>query len=128
MKTVITLMSCFVILCGCQLWFANIGGAAEAEVKIEPLPDPILAPLPLRTGYSTLPGWSAGYRNKFDSDTHDLSKLRLFLKRKSRSGHIIKLGWERQTGAFPNFFKAGTINGASFNNTGIFIIEQEIKF
>ena len=121
-------MSCFIILCGCQLWFANIGGAAEAEVKIEPLPDPILAPLPLRTGYSTLPGWSAGYRYKFDSDTHDLSKLRLFLKRKSRGGHIIKLGWERQTGAFPNFFKSGTINGASFNNTGIFFIEQEIKF
>ena len=128
MKTVITLMSCFVILCGCQLWFANLGSAEEPKVKIEPLPDPVLAPLPLRTGYSTLPGWSAGYRYKFDSDTHDLSKLRLFLKRKSRAGHIIKLGWERQRGAFPNFFKSGTINGASFNNTGIFFIEQEIKF
>ena len=59
-------------------------------------------------------------------DTQDLSRVRLFIKRKSRAGHIIKMAWERQTGAIPNFFKSGTINGASFNNTGIFFIEQEI--
>ena len=123
MKAIITLLSCLFIISGCQLWFTNLSAAEEITID-----DSTLAPLPLRTGYSTLPGWSAGYRYKFDSDTHDLSKLRLFLKRKSSAGHIVKLGWERQTGAFPNFFKSGTINGSSFNNTGIFFIEQEIKF
>ena len=123
MKTIITLISCLFIISGCQLWFAN--SSAAEEIKID---DSILAPLPLRTGFSTLPGWSAGYRYSFDVDTHDLSKLRLFLKRKSRAGHTVKLGWERQTGTFANFFKSGTINGASFNNTGIFFVEQEIKF
>ena len=128
MKTVIALISCLFLISGCQLWFANLSTAAEAEVKIEPLADPILAPLPDRNGYSTLPGWSGGYRYTFDVDTQDLSRVRLFIKRKSRAGHIVKMGWERQTGAIPNFFKSGTINGASFNNTGIFFIEQEIKF
>ena len=55
-------------------------------------------------------------------------KLRLFVKRKSHAGHVIKFGWERQTGAVPNFFKYGTIDGVSLNNTGILFIEQEYKF
>ena len=68
---------CAFILCA---WF--ICNPVEAqEVKIEPLPDPVLlAPLPDRRGYSTLPGWSAGYRFDFNLDTKDLSKLRLFMK------------------------------------------------
>jgi len=86
-----------------------------------------MAPLPER-GYSTLPGWSAGYRYNFNVDTQNLSKLRLFAKRKSRDGHIVKFGWERQTGAVPNFFKYGTIDGVSLDNTGIIFIEQEYKF
>ena len=103
--------------------------AQSQEVKIEPLPDPVLlAPLPDRRGYSTLPGWSAGYRFDFNIDTKGLSKLRLFMKRKSQAGHIVKFGWERQTGVYPNFFKTGTIDGISFNNTGIVFLEQEIKF
>tara|TARA_Y100000310_G_C20103099_1_gene543672 strand:- start:19 stop:390 length:372 start_codon:yes stop_codon:yes gene_type:complete len=116
---------CTFILCA---WF--ICNPVEAqEVKIEPLPDPVLlAPLPDRRGYSTLPGWSAGYRFDFNLDTKDLSKLRLFMKRKSQAGHIVKFGWERQTGAYPNFFKSGTIDGIPFNNTGIVFLEQEIKF
>ena len=108
----------------------SIGIPAQSqEVKIEPLPDPVLlAPLPDRRGYSTLPGWSAGYRFDFNIDTKGLSKLRLFMKRKSRAGHIVKFGWERQTGVYPNLFKTGTIDGISFNNTGIVFLEQEIKF
>ena len=103
--------------------------AQSQEVKIEPLPDPVLlAPLPDRRGYSTLPGWSAGYRFDFNIDTKGLSKLRLFMKRKSQAGHIVKFGWERQTGVYPNLFKTGTIDGISFNNTGIVFLEQEIKF
>ena len=31
-------------------------------------------------GFSTLPGWSAGYRYYFDLDDHDDDKLRLFGK------------------------------------------------
>ena len=126
MKIISIILACMFTLVACD-WFVSKPAEAQ-EVKIEPLEAPALAPLPDRRGYSTLPGWSAGYRYNFNVDTQNLSGLRLFVKRKSTAGHIVKLGWERQTGAFPNFFKSGTINGASFNNTGIFFIEQEIKF
>ena len=127
MKIISIILMCILTLVGCE--FLTYKLAHAQEVKIEPLPDPVLlAPLPDRRGYSTLPGWSAGYRFDFNIDTKDLSKLRLFMKRKSQAGHIVKFGWERQTGVYPNFFKTGTIDGISFNNTGIVFLEQEIKF
>ena len=47
-----------------------------------------------KKGYSTLPGWSAGYRYFFDLDDNDNDddKLRLFGKYKQRSGNVIKFG------------------------------------
>jgi len=99
---------------------------APVIVKDLPLPLP-LAPLPHR-GYSTLPGWSAGYRYNFNADNNSLTSLRLFLKRKTRVGHSFKVAWERQTGIVPNFFKTGTVDGVLFNRTGTFFVEQEIKF
>ena len=126
MKIISIILACVFILVVCD-WFIGIPAQSE-EVKIESLPNPELAPLPNRNGYSTLPGWSAGYRFDFNVDTQELSKLRLFMKRKSRVGHIVKFGWERQTGTWPNFFKSGTINGVPLNNIGVVFIEQEIKF
>ena len=126
MKIVAVILACLFMITACDLFI--LAPAIAEEVKIEPLPDPVFAPLPDRTGYSTLPGWSAGYRYNFDVDIQELSKVRLFIKRKSKSGHIIKFAWERQTGEFPNFFKSGTIEGRSLNKTGAFFIEHEIKF
>ena len=83
---------------------------------------------PKKKGFSTLPGWSAGYRYNFDADDNSATRLRLFLKRKSLAGSIVKLAWERQTGTIPNFFKTGTIDGNSLNKFGTFYIEQEYKF
>ena len=73
-------------------------------------------------GYSTLPGWSAGYRYYFDMDESPKSKLRLFGKYKQRSGDTIKFGWDKQTGKDLNQF--------SFNHddSGILFLEQEFKF
>ena len=101
--------------------------AEEPVVTVEELP-PALAPLPLRSGYSTLPGWSGGYRYNFDADANNLNSVRLFLKRKTVAGHTLKVAWQRQTGVIPNFFKTGTIDGVSFSDVGTFYIEQEIKF
>ena len=91
MKNIIIILAS-VFLFGACGW-AWLTPAKAEEVKIEPLPDPILAPLPDRTGYSTLPGWSAGYRYNFNVDNQELSKVRLFIKRKSKAGHIIKFAW-----------------------------------
>ena len=65
MKIVSIILACIFAFLLCA-WF--VCNPAEAqEVKIEPLPDSILlAPLPDRRGYSTLPGWSAGYRFDFN--------------------------------------------------------------
>ena len=73
-------------------------------------------------GYSTLPGWSGGYRYYFNMDESPQSRLRLFGKYKQRSGDTIKFGWDRQTGKDLNQF--------SFNHDdgGILFIEQEFKF
>ena len=73
-------------------------------------------------GYSTLPGWSAGYRFYLDLDDEHKSKLRLFGKFKQRSGDTIRFGWDKQTGKDLNQF--------SFNHdgSGILFIEQEFKF
>ena len=126
MKILAILLTCLFTITACD-WFTSKPAEAQ-EVKIEPLSNPELAPLPDRRGYSTLPGWSAGYRYNFDVDNQELSKVRLFIKRKSKAGHIIKFAWERQTGDFPNFFRDGTSEGLSLNKTGAFFIEHEIKF
>ena len=89
--------------------------AAEEEVKIEPLADIELIPLPKRKGYSTLPGWSAGYRlyldlTDFNYYDDDKGKLRLFGKYKSKRGNVIKFG----------------IDGSS--TSGVLFLEQEFKF
>jgi hypothetical protein len=73
-------------------------------------------------GYSTLPGWSGGYRYYFNMDESPQSRLILFGKYKQRSGDTIKFGWDRQTGKDLNQF--------SFNHDdgGILFLEQEFKF
>ena len=89
---------------------------------------PDLAVTPKKKGFSTLPGWSAGYRYNLDADDKSATKIRLFIKRKSILGSVVKMAWERRTGHIPNFFKTGTIDGDSLNRWGTMYIEQEIKF
>jgi hypothetical protein len=79
-------------------------------------------------GYSTLPGWSAGYRYYYDHEDNYKSRVRLFLKNKTIEGNIIKFGWEKQTGVVPNVFRNGTIDGHQLDEVGTFYIEQEFKF
>ena len=98
----------------------------QLQSEVKPGQDSTTAPK--KKGFSTLPGWSAGYRYNFDTDDNSETKVRLFLKRKSLAGSIVKLAWERQTGTIPNFFKTGTIDGTSLNKFGTFYIEQEYKF
>ena len=112
MKVVSIILACIFALIVCD-WF--IGKPAAQEVKIESLPDPELAPLPDRGGYSTLPGWSAGYRlyldlTNFNYYDDDKGKVRLFGKYKSPKGNVIKFG----------------IDGSS--DSGVFFLEQEFKF
>jgi hypothetical protein len=73
-------------------------------------------------GYSTLPGWSGGYRYYFDMDEDEKSKLRLFGKYKQVSGNTIKFGWDRQTGKDINQFDSNV------DDDGIIFFEQEFKF
>ena len=72
--------------------------------------------------------WSAGYRYYYDGDDKYKSKLRLFGKYKDIRGHIVKFGWERQTGAIPNFTRSGTYDGHKLDDFGVMFIEQEFKF
>ena len=81
-----------------------------------------------KKGFSTLPGWSAGYRYNLNADDKSATKIRLFIKRKSIFGNVVKMAWERRTGHIPNFFKTGTIDGDSLDRWGTMYIEQEIKF
>ena len=74
------------------------------------------------TGYSTLPGWSAGYRYYFDMDEDEKSKLRLFGKYKQVNGNTFKLGWDRQTGKDMNQFDT------NIDDDGVIFFEQEFKF
>ena len=37
---------------------------------------------PKKKGFSTLPGWSAGYRYNLNADNKSATKIRLFIKRK----------------------------------------------
>ena len=75
-----------------------------------------------------LTGWSGGYRYYYDGDDKYKSKLRLFGKYKDIRGHIVKFGWERQTGAIPNFTRSGTYDGHKLDDFGVMFIEQEFKF
>ena len=79
-------------------------------------------PIQSQEAYSTLPGWSTGYRYYFNMDVSPQSRLRLFGKYKQRSGDTIKFGWDKQTGKDLNQF--------SFNHdsSGILFLEQEFKF
>ena len=112
MRMISIILVCIFTLVVCD-WC--IGKPAAQEVKIEPLPAPELAPLPDRRGYSTLPGWSAGYRlyldlTNFNYYDDDRGKVRLFGKYKSTKGNVIKFG----------------IDGSS--DSGVFFLEQEFKF
>jgi len=73
-------------------------------------------------GYSTLPGWSAGYRYYFDMDEDEKSKLRLFGKYKQRSGDTFRVGWDRQVGKDLNQFEMNP------DDDGVIFFEQEFKF
>jgi hypothetical protein len=149
MKIISIILGCMFMLVACE-WFEPKPTEAQ-EAQIEPLEAPKqessplpsqerhqilttaqamakLTPPPDRRRYNILPIWSAGYRYNFNVDTQNLSGLKLFVKRKSHNGYLIKIGWERKTGVIPNFFKYGTIDGVSFDNTGIIFIEQEYKF
>mgnify|MGYP001058015131 CR=1 FL=1 len=66
-------------------------------------------------GYSTLPGWSAGYRlyldiADFDYYNDDQGKFRVFGKYKQINGNVIKFG----------------IDGSS--NSAVLFLEQEFRF
>ena len=74
------------------------------------------------SGYSTLPGWSAGYRYYFDMDEDDKSHIRLFSKYKQKDGNTFKLGWDRQTGKDLNQFDT------NIDDDGVIFFEQEFKF
>ena len=108
MKIIIIILACMFTLVSCE--FLTYKLAYAQEVKIEPI-----APLPDRGGYSTLPGWSAGYRlyldqTNFNYYDDDKGKGRLFGKYKSPKGNVIKFG----------------IDGSS--DSGVFFLEQEFKF
>ena len=74
------------------------------------------------SGYSTLPGWSAGYRYYFDMDEDEKSHIRLFSKYKQKNGDTFKLGWNRQTGKDMNQFET------NIDDDGVIFFEQEFKF
>jgi len=75
----------------------------------------ICTPVIAKDGYSTLPGWSAGYRlyldmTDFNYNDDDKGKLRLFGKYKQVNGNTIKFG----------------IDGSS--DSAVLFLEQEFKF
>ena len=74
------------------------------------------------SGYSTLPGWSAGYRYYFDMDEDEKSHIRLFGKYKQADGETFKIGWDRQTGKDMNQFDT------NIDDDGVIFFEQEFKF
>ena len=74
------------------------------------------------SGYSTLPGWSAGYRYYFDMDEDEKSHIRLFGKYKQADGDTFKIGWDRQTGKDINQFNTNV------DDDGVIFFEQEFKF
>ena len=74
-----------------------------------------------KKGFSTLPGWSGGYRYYYDLDEDEKSKLRLFGKYKQKTGNTIKFGWDKQTGKDLNSWNAD-------DDDGVVFFEQEFKF
>ena len=74
------------------------------------------------SGYSTLPGWSAGYRYYFDMEEDQKSHMRLFGKYKQSDGDTFKIGWDRQTGKDLNQFNT------NIDDDGVIFFEQEFKF
>ena len=82
----------------------------------------------LFSGVVSANDWSGGYRYYYDGDDKYKSKLRLFGKYKDMRGHAVKFGWERQTGAIPNFSWTGTYDGHKLDDFGVMFIEQEFKF
>ena len=81
---------------------------------------PTLAQEPKKKGFSTLPGFSAGYRYYYDLDEDEKSKLRLFGKYKQKTGNAIKFGWDKQTGR--------NLNDWNADDDGVIFFEQEFKF
>ena len=73
-----------------------------------------------KKGFSTLPGWSAGYRYGLDLDEDEKSKLRLFGKYKQKTGSTIKFGWDKQVGR--------NLNDWNADDDGVVFFEQEFKF
>ena len=73
-----------------------------------------------KKGFSTLPGWSSGYRYYLDLDEDEKSKLRIFGKYKQKSGSTIKFGWDKQTGR--------NLNDWNADDDGVIFFEQEFKF
>ena len=73
-----------------------------------------------KKGFSTLPGWSAGYRYDLDLDEDEKSKLRLFGKYKQKTGSTIKFGWDKQVGR--------NLNDWNADDDGVVFFEQEFKF
>ena len=65
-------------------------------------------------GFSTLPGWSAGYRYSLDLDDNNDDKLRLFGKYKQRTGNVVKFGID--------------IKHRNSSKEGVIFFEQEFKF
>ena len=74
------------------------------------------------SGYSTLPGWSAGYRYYFDMDEDQKSHMRFFGKYKQSDGNSFQIGWDRQTGKDLNQFNT------NIDDDGVIFFEQEFKF
>ena len=79
-------------------------------------------PAEANEGYSTLPGWSVGYRYYFDMDEAEKSHIRLFSKYKQKDGDSFKIGWDRQTGKDLNQFNT------NIDDDGVIFFEQEFKF
>ena len=67
-----------------------------------------------KKGFSTLPGWAAGYRYSLDLDDNDDDKLRLFAKYKQRTGNVVKFGID--------------IKHRNSSKEGVIFFEQEFKF
>ena len=73
-----------------------------------------------KKGFSTLPGWSVGYKYDLDLDEDEKSKLRLFGKYKQKNGNTIKFGWDKEVGT--------NLNDWNKDDDGVVFFEQEFKF
>ena len=73
-----------------------------------------------KKGFSTLPGWSVGYKYDLDLDEDEKSRLSLFGKYKQKSGNTIKFGWDKEVGTNLTDWDTG--------EDGVVFFEQEFKF